>query len=87
VNENGINEISLTVKDFNINDLKTLADQLRNKFDNLIVILKSQSAANNFLVVAVSENLQNDYSALEIFKALPEKPRGGGNKNLAQGKY
>jgi len=80
-------EIRLETKDLSMSDLKTLADVFRNKYDDLIVILFSQSNDDNFVVVAVSESLQDQYKAIEIFKNLAVHPKGGGNANLAQGKY
>jgi alanyl-tRNA synthetase len=62
--------------------------QLEINKANLIVILTSESGDNNFIVVAVSPSLQKTHSAIEIFKNLGEyKTQGGGNANLAQGKY
>jgi len=80
-------EIRLETKNLSMSDLKTLADVFRNKYDDLIVILFSQSNNDNFVVVAVSESLQDQYKAIEIFKNLAVHPKGGGNANLAQGKY
>jgi len=70
-----------------MSDLKTLADIFRNKYDDLIVILFSQTKDSNFVVVAVGESLQDQYKAIDIFKNLEVHPKGGGNANLAQGKY
>jgi alanyl-tRNA synthetase len=86
-NADGINEIKLELQDFTMPELKQLVDDYRNQFADSIVILKSQTAHGNFIVVGVSASLQQNYSAIEIFKNLPEKPKGGGNKNLAQGKF
>jgi len=86
-NADGINEIKLELQDFTMPELKQLVDDYRNQFTDSIVILKSQTAHGNFIVVGVSASLQQNYSAIEIFKNLPENPKGGGNKNLAQGKY
>lgn len=87
VNAQGVAEIRLETKNLSMSDLKTLADVFRNKYDDLIVILFSQSNNDNFVVVAVSESLQDQYKAIEIFKNLAVHPKGGGNANLAQGKY
>ncbi|WP_031542226.1 alanine--tRNA ligase [Mesoplasma photuris] len=87
LNKDGINEIKLTTTGLNIKDLKNLADDLRNKFENLIVILASEGEDESFLVVAVSESIQNEHKAIDIFKNLPLNAKGGGNANLAQGKY
>jgi len=75
------------LENFSINELKQIVDNLRNQFAEVIVILKSKTKKGNYVVVGVSQNLQGKYSALDIFKSLPESPKGGGNKNLAQGRY
>ncbi|AJM71580.1 alanine--tRNA ligase [Mycoplasma yeatsii] len=88
LNKDGVNEIRLFTKDLTIKDLKQLADELRNKFKDLIVILASQTGETNFIVVAVSESLQSKYKAIDIFNNLEGlETKGGGNSNLAQGKY
>ncbi|ATZ18509.1 alanyl-tRNA synthetase [Williamsoniiplasma somnilux] len=88
LNSHGVNEIKLFTKGLNIADLKQLADELRNKFADLILILGSETENDNFIVVAVSRSLQNKYRAIDIFNNLKEfTTKGGGNANLAQGKY
>lgn len=88
VNKDGINEIQLFTKGLSIQELKQLADQFRNKFSDLIIILGSENKDNNFIVVGVSESLQKSHPAIEIFKKIPNlKTQGGGNAKLAQGKY
>ncbi|SYV96531.1 Alanine--tRNA ligase [Mycoplasma putrefaciens] len=88
LNQNGVNEIKLFTKDLTIKDLKQLADDLRNKYNDLIVILASQTSDTNFIVVGVSESLQSKYKAIDIFNNLEGlETKGGGNANLAQGKY
>jgi len=86
-NAAGINEIQLELTDFTMVELKQLVDEYRNRFDDVVVILKSRSPKGNFVVVGVSPRLQQTHSAIDIFKQLPEKPKGGGNQNLAQGKF
>lgn len=88
VNENGVNEIKLFTTDLNLNDLKQLADQLRNQFADVIIILGSETSTDNFIIVSVSDEIKHLYPAIEIFKNLTEvTTKGGGNANLAQGKY
>ncbi|QIN46984.1 alanine--tRNA ligase [Mycoplasma capricolum] len=88
LNKDNVNEIKLETTDLNIKDLKQLADDLRNKYNDLIVILLSSTNENNFIVVAVSQSLQNKYKAIDIFNNLEGyETKGGGNANLAQGKF
>ncbi|WP_026389253.1 alanine--tRNA ligase [[Acholeplasma] multilocale] len=88
INADGVNEIKLFTTDLTIKDLKELADQLRNKFEDLIVILGSETNGEGFLVVGVSESIQDKFKAIDIFKNIKEvNAKGGGNANLAQGKY
>ncbi|WFQ92079.1 Alanine--tRNA ligase [Mycoplasma feriruminatoris] len=88
LNKDNVNEIRLETTGLNIKDLKQLADDLRNKFNDLIVILLSSTDENNFIVVAVSQSLQDKYKAIDIFNNLEGyETKGGGNANLAQGKF
>ncbi|WP_027063393.1 alanine--tRNA ligase [Mesoplasma seiffertii] len=88
INQNGVKEIKLHTTGLTIKDLKELSDQFRNKFADVIVILTSTTNGENYLVVGVSESLQDRFKAIDIFKAMKDlNPKGGGNANLAQGKY
>ncbi|AVP49658.1 alanine--tRNA ligase [Williamsoniiplasma luminosum] len=88
LNDQGFNQIKINANDLDMQELKILADELRNTFDDVIVILLSESNQGNFIVVAVSEKLQGQYPAIEVFKNMPGiKTKGGGNHNLAQGKF
>ncbi|PPE06057.1 alanine--tRNA ligase [Williamsoniiplasma lucivorax] len=88
INENGIQQIKVYANDLNMQELKMLADQLRNQFAEVIIILMSESEQGNFIIVAVSETLQDKYPAIDLFKNMPGiKTQGGGNKHLAQGKF
>lgn len=85
---NGVNKIEFFTHDLELRDLKELADKLRSQYDDLVVILGSQTAKTGFLVVAISPTLTARYSALEIFRTLPGyQTTGGGNRTFAQGKY
>ncbi|ATZ21147.1 alanine--tRNA ligase [Mesoplasma coleopterae] len=87
INENGTQIIEEKVNGLNIKDMKTLVDEYKNKFEKVIIILTSENTDGNFVVVGVSEKLQLEHSAIEIFKNLPISPKGGGNASLAQGKF
>ncbi|AVN63988.1 alanine--tRNA ligase [Mesoplasma florum] len=86
-NDKGVGTIEQQVNGLNIKDMKNLVDEYKNKFEKLIIILTSETEEGNFVVVGVSEKIQNEYSAIEIFKNLPISPKGGGNSSLAQGKF
>ncbi|ASZ09379.1 alanine--tRNA ligase [Mesoplasma chauliocola] len=87
LNSQNLLEINERVDGLNIKDMKTLVDEFKNKFNELIIILTSENTEGNFVVVGVSESLQESYPAIKIFKELPVSPKGGGNASLAQGKY
>ncbi|KAF5295808.1 hypothetical protein FQA39_LY12981 [Lamprigera yunnana] len=78
------NELNQILKDSaleaQIKEIKNIAVSK----DNLITI-KDKTDNGNFIVVSVSKELQDSHSAIEIFKSLPEQPKGGGNPSLAQG--
>lgn len=85
---NGIKKIEFFTQGLALPDLKELADKLRSQYDEVVVILGSQTAKTGFLVVAISPTLATKYSALEIFRTLPGyRTTGGGNRTFAQGKY
>lgn len=86
-NSEGILMINEKVNGLSIKDMKTLVDDYKNKFEEIIIILTSENTEGNYVVVGVSEKLQSNYSAIEIFKELPISPKGGGNLSLAQGKF
>ncbi|ATZ16146.1 alanyl-tRNA synthetase [Entomoplasma freundtii] len=72
----------------NLNELKELADSLKQKHPQTIIILGGHKEDNHFLVVTVAPELQTKYSAIEIFKNLPGfNTQGGGNVSFAQGRY
>lgn len=88
INSAGINEINLSTENLTIKELKQLADDFRNKFSNTIIILRSSINNTNLLIVSVSETLQDNFSALDLFKNQPGfLTKGGGNRSFAQGKY
>ncbi|ATZ21853.1 alanine--tRNA ligase [Mesoplasma tabanidae] len=87
INEKGIQILEEKVNGLSIKDMKTLVDEYKNKFEKIIIILTSENIEGNFVVVGVSDQLQAEYPAIEIFKKLPLTPKGGGNASLAQGKF
>ncbi|AHI53616.1 alanyl-tRNA synthetase [Spiroplasma sabaudiense Ar-1343] len=87
-NQKGVPQIELNVSDLGIKEMKALSDQLINKYKDLIIIICSVNKADNLLTVGVSDSLNNEYPAIDIFKNYKNlNPKGGGNKFFAQGKY
>jgi alanyl-tRNA synthetase len=68
-----------------MNEMKMLGDVLKNKHDNLIVILFNPT--DKTVIVTVSDAIAKTNSALDILKGIQEfNVKGGGNNTLAQGK-
>ncbi|WP_339022678.1 alanine--tRNA ligase [Spiroplasma endosymbiont of Crioceris asparagi] len=78
-------ELEIITTDLDINGFKKLSDVLQNKFPNLI--FKGFNLETKIVVFSVGKDLQNKYSAIELFRNETKyKLKGGGNEKLAQGK-
>lgn len=84
--KDGINHLEIRAINLSIPDLKTLIDVYKNQYSQLIIIIYSKFESNTFVVVGVSQDIQDEYKAIDIFNNLSPKPQGGGNVSLAQGK-
>lgn len=85
IDENGVNKIELEVDDLDMKEMKSLSDNLKNKFDNLVAIIFNKSL--KIIIISVSEKISDKFSAIEIFKNYKKlNLKGGGNNTFAQGK-
>ena len=81
---NGVNAIVMKVENEEINDLKTISDELANKLDKAVVFFINMKGANaNFLCKC---NNVNSQAGLLVKKASEmANGRGGGSATFAQG--
>lgn len=81
----GMNLIKSDFKDLEMKDLKTLSDELQNKYKDVVLILFNTES--KVLIVSVSESISNEFKAIDIFKNKTGfEVKGGGNPTFAQGK-
>ncbi len=69
-------------------ELKNFSDQIKKNFSKGIIVLLNSNNNKLSLVVSITENLQENYDAVEILKKIVNflgGKGGGGRKDLAQG--
>lgn len=77
---------SIMIEDFSMDDLRALANCVRNRYPAGIVVLISTNAHNQLvLLISVSKNIQSSYSAQALLKTSIPDVKGGGNSAIAQG--
>jgi len=83
----GINVLVTEVHDVDVKGLRTLLDQLKNKFDKAVIVLATTQDDMINLVAGVTKNCTDRFHAGEIVNIVAEKigGKGGGRKDLAQG--
>jgi alanyl-tRNA synthetase len=84
---NGINVLATEVYDVDVKGLRTLLDQLKNKFDQAVIVLATTQNGVVNLVAGVTKNCTDRFHADEIVNMVAKKigGKGGGRKDLAQG--
>ncbi len=75
------------VKDISAEELRNLADTLRQKEENSVVLLASEKEGKLSIVVAVSKGITHKIKAKDIIREIGKAVRGGGGgrEDLAQG--
>lgn len=83
---NGVNVLAVSVDGVEPKALRDLADQLKDKLGNAVVVLGSQSETRANLVVSVSKNSMGQISAENLIKRItqPINGKGGGRPDFAQ---
>ncbi|MGD9153523.1 MAG: alanine--tRNA ligase [Gammaproteobacteria bacterium] len=84
---NDINVLTAIVSDVDVKGLRTLLDQLKNKFDKAVIVLATTKNDVVNLVAGVTKSCTNRFHAGEIINIVAKKigGKGGGRKDLAQG--
>lgn len=83
----GIKFISRVLPDFPAKDLKPMADDLKNKVGSGVVVLIATSEGKASIVVGVTKDLTDKFSAVDLVKAGAEAmggKGGGGRPDMAQ---
>ncbi|MCX5812245.1 MAG: alanine--tRNA ligase [Proteobacteria bacterium] len=85
--KDGVRIISIFTDNAKADDLRKMTDIIRSKAKSCIALVGTIDEAKGMLVVAVSKDIQNTYSAGKIVKKLAEKynGKGGGGPQIAQG--
>ncbi|MEM6811626.1 MAG: alanine--tRNA ligase [Pseudomonadota bacterium] len=84
---NGIKYIGKVLEDFPAKDLKGMADELKKKLGSGIVALVSTQEGKASIVVGVTEDLTEKFSAVDLVKVGAEAlggKGGGGRPDMAQ---
>ncbi|PID60823.1 MAG: alanine--tRNA ligase [Gammaproteobacteria bacterium] len=81
------NVLLKAVPDADAKALRTLADELRQKIDNSVLLLASEHGGKAALIATVAEPLQSSISAGDLLKLVAGElgGRGGGKPAMAQG--
>jgi len=85
--KDGAKIVSMFLGDAKADELRKVSDIIRGKEKNSVVAVGSSTEDKGIIIVAVSKNLQNQYNAGKIIKALTERfsGKGGGGPQIAQG--
>jgi len=84
---NGIKLLSTEVSEVSPRDLRDLADKLKDKLGNAVVVLAVVSGNKVSLISAVTKNLTDKYQAGNILNHVASQigGKGGGRADMAQG--
>jgi alanyl-tRNA synthetase len=85
---NGVNFLSLLLKDLDAKELRTISDQLKEKLKSLVLLLVSKSSRKAaFVVSATQDYVKKGVNAGKIAKAFAADiaGSGGGTPDFAQG--
>jgi alanyl-tRNA synthetase len=85
-NVSGINFIARKIDDADMNGLRKLMDDIRSKMNSGVVLLASQNKSKPMLLLFVSKDLHDKFTAPQLIKevAAEIKGSGGGRPDLAQ---
>jgi alanyl-tRNA synthetase len=85
--KNGVRYLAAQVDGLDRNQMKTLADNLRNKWKSAVVVLTSAEDGNVAIVAAVTKDLTSKIQAGKLVSsvALAVGGKGGGRPDMAEG--
>jgi alanyl-tRNA synthetase len=85
--KDGVSIVSIFSENAKADDLRKMTDIIRSKAKSCIALVGTKIESKGMLIVAVSKDIQNIYSAGKIVKKLSEKynGKGGGGAQIAQG--
>ena len=85
---NGIKLVSKKLKDTSPKELKAIADEFKQKYpENTVIVLLAKNDGKASCVIAVSKNIEKQYSAVELIKEIAPylgAQGGGGRPDMAQ---
>ena len=83
---NGVNVLMHRIDNLNLSSLRSNLDDLKNKIDNSLIILIGNNNAKSQVIVSVSKNLEQSFSAKNILNLISSKTslKGGGKDDFAQ---
>lgn len=86
VDVNGVKVIASEVKGLDMNALRTMGDQIKNKFDGVIVLGSGEGSKCSFVVMCSDNAVKSGANAGQIVKAAATVcgGGGGGRPNMAQ---
>jgi alanyl-tRNA synthetase len=84
---NGIKIVKLRLDGLNTNELRLLADNMRDRLKSGIIVVSSVIDSQAAIVCMVTKDLKDRYNAGEIVKSISSIAggKGGGNPEMAQG--
>ncbi len=85
----GINKLDVSLEDVPMKEVRTLSDDLLNRMQSGILIIRAIEGNKVAVIVKVSEELAKQHPANQILKEIiePFNGRGGGKPTMAQGGY
>ena len=83
---NGVNVLMHRIDNLNLSSLRSNLDDLKNKIDNSLIILIGNNNTKSQVIVSVSKNLEQSFSAKNILNLISSKTnlKGGGKDDFAQ---
>ena len=76
---NGVRLVTHSFKDYTIQDLRTLSDELKQKYSNLILVFATVNEDKITFMVSITDDLlEMGYHAGQMIKKIAEAAGGGG---------
>ncbi len=87
--ENGVKHLDVELDNMNMKDVRSLSDDLINRMQSGVLVIKAAEDNKVSVIVKVSEDIAKIHPANAILKQIiePHNGRGGGKLTMAQGGY